>query len=380
MSSEQFSISDFLNELKKYVKEEDKLENTYFFRGHANCEWILEPSIFRNKGHIQNEDKIINDMFTACPQDLEKETLLFDKLVKLQHYGCPTRLLDITSNALVALYFACSDEKEKDGKVFVFKVPTKQIKYSDSDTVAIISALSLAPNKFRIDDKTFKEASRDLFKDIPKCDFFIRRYRIKKERKNQYLTSSKKIDSELQDFLISYLEINLENDKFNYRYLESLEMAKSRRYLLNERFIERLFRQFTNNLCKQPQMLSLLNDIRKSKPYFQPFINYQDFYKVLCINPSKTNDRLIYQQGSFFLYGMTEEGKENPAILTEEWFKIADQEMSITIPYRCKDNLLKDLKYLGISQETLFPELDKQAEVIKKKYEQPSEDKKTKNE
>lgn len=45
-------------------------------------------------------------------------------LCLLQHYGIPTRMLDITENALVALYFACvsksKDERENDGEVIVF--------------------------------------------------------------------------------------------------------------------------------------------------------------------------------------------------------------------------------------------------------------------
>ena len=45
-------------------------------------------------------------------------------LCLLQHYGIPTRMLDITENALVALYFACvsesKDEKDSDGEVIVF--------------------------------------------------------------------------------------------------------------------------------------------------------------------------------------------------------------------------------------------------------------------
>ena len=39
----------------------------------------------------------------------------------LQHYGIPTRLLDLTENALVALYFACAGSPDKNGEVFIFK-------------------------------------------------------------------------------------------------------------------------------------------------------------------------------------------------------------------------------------------------------------------
>jgi hypothetical protein len=56
------------------------------------------------------------------PQEF-KNMSQFDILVKMQHYGLPTRLLDATLNPLIALFFACHEErcKKLPGIVFVFR-------------------------------------------------------------------------------------------------------------------------------------------------------------------------------------------------------------------------------------------------------------------
>jgi len=60
-----------------------------------------------------------------------------------RHYGLPTRLLDWTENALIALYFSCEDTS-KDGLVFVLK-PVDLNRFAIRNVPRILNAQQDAP-------------------------------------------------------------------------------------------------------------------------------------------------------------------------------------------------------------------------------------------
>lgn len=113
-----------------------------FYRGVPKHFNKSVPSVFRSLTRIENEKLLFNQLLARNPSDFTPDTTTLDKLVRMQHHGLPTRLLDITSNPLMALYFACEKEPTKDGEVFVLSVPDYDVKFPDSDRASVVANLA----------------------------------------------------------------------------------------------------------------------------------------------------------------------------------------------------------------------------------------------
>ena len=90
--------------------------NHVFYRGQASASWKLVPSLFRKENEGISEYHLYQEACRRLWRELQPFDNYLDKLIYFQHYGLPTRLLDITSNPLVALYFACSFTSTKEGE------------------------------------------------------------------------------------------------------------------------------------------------------------------------------------------------------------------------------------------------------------------------
>lgn len=126
------SIEKYISHIMEIKKKNDSLglgAYQWFFRGQKDSTWSIIPNVFR-EDKLKSEYSIIQNAIRQNPFEF-KQLTEFEMLTKLQHYGLGTRLLDVTLNPLVALYFATEPavsyelgkdkrykQVERDGVVF----------------------------------------------------------------------------------------------------------------------------------------------------------------------------------------------------------------------------------------------------------------------
>jgi len=211
------NVNEYLEILSRYREKGFEI----YYRGQSE-EFFgkLKPKICRVKGLIENESNMIRELSTMCKDDFAGTRSSFEFLAKAQHYALPTRLLDLTMNELVALYFATNEEQPKsNGNIYVYIQEGVNV---DDTRVLAISLLSKDSNYDlgHLCVEFAKECGQDItpeeFLELISKPLFIR-YCEKFEQNNLRLTKQN------GTFFLSTNEISDSNINRNLITLDSID-------------------------------------------------------------------------------------------------------------------------------------------------------------
>lgn len=206
------TISDLLKNIIEFKSIFS--EKQIYYRGQKNGlneGWDLLPTFYREKKlypqipFYSDKKEEINSIYKFVEKNYDHfKDINFSDLISiiniLQHYGFPTRVLDVTQNPLVALYFAL-----------------EQVKIDDKNNPVIYLLYSEKIN-----------AAYMINSDLH--DFYFKEYNDKKRLYSPVLVNgsflSDRIRSQKGDFILFYDESNIfENPSFN---IEEILIEKSK--------------------------------------------------------------------------------------------------------------------------------------------------------
>ena len=149
-------VSSFISkviDINKLINNKNE-NREVFYRGHGKFSYELLPTLLREdpkgkgKIYLQGEHLLFRELLTIEPLSFSNDISGFDILTRMQHYGMPTRMLDISSNPLTALYFACENLKhDEDGEVLFISVKKSDICFYDSDKISCLTNLAKLTTK-----------------------------------------------------------------------------------------------------------------------------------------------------------------------------------------------------------------------------------------
>lgn len=266
------NIDDYLKKIQKYNGY-----NNILFRGQSdNAYPEISCGIARNKGYLNNESTIINETLENRGDDFKGLELPVEHLAKMQHYGMPTRLIDVTSSPLIALFFAVENTSNlKDGEVFIFIKDCYDISSKQVKVTALLSKMkSYDLNHIKTLYETIYKENIDndeILKYVNNNVFVEKSKQLKKSNERLFNQEGTFIvcENKIEDNTITNDILHLEKDeaalilRIPFEYKEMIKNELDSRYKINDSYIYPELTSFANYIRNKYE----LKDIELEEVY-----------------------------------------------------------------------------------------------------------------
>ena len=338
------SLESFLHLILNKNNDEVRQQTHLYFRGENRYNKYMVPSLYLDENLTKKSSEYYYRMLLSqigCA-DYTKNADLFRYMVDFQHHGAKTRILDISANPLIALYFAVEQDSSEDGYVYVFgsyhkedRPDSNSEQFDVGHTVAVKTALNL----------------------------------ISQDKINEYLNTCKSIYArtsrndwnQLKFKDIGLLPLNSDDNHSNqlsFKDISSLQID-SKEYVAIQIFMD------------------LLNQRAKtSEELVYPFNIYEDLQLSHIVIPSNCSDRIKMHQGAFIfpkyvytdgktLVNIQKEIDRSVNTLSANIVSNDGRKINvIKIPGEMKAQIKKELANVGINEGFVYSDIEHRSNAL----------------